>query len=388
MNPSMSRRRFALLGLAAPVLAVSASASHAGLLEALFTPKARLWERWISHDPQSPTTVSHDAWHGFLNAYLRQWADGTTRVAYAAVTLDDRASLQAYLNQLATVRVSALNRDERRAYWINLYTVLTIRVVLNAYPVASIRDITLSRGLLGQGPWDAKLVALEGEALSLNDIEHRILRPIWRDPRIHYALNCASIGCPNLAHSAFTAANLETLLDAGARAYVNHSRGAEFDLRLGGQRSRDFSRSAVFFYRPKCWSSATTCAHPPPLHEEPDNCRPPSKARERNPWPLERQASATSHISTFLGKLRDELQAGRPVRLVEYDGVGEPRLHAAAEHILVETIEHEWRERVLQHAVCRSVDANDCWLTTVEEASGTAHNTMMPFGVAQWIIKT
>ena len=69
---------------------------------------------------------------------------------------------------------------------------------------------------------------VEGEALSLNDVEHRILRPIWRDPRIHYAVNCASLGCPNLRHQAFTSANTETLLDEGARDYVNHPRGAFF----------------------------------------------------------------------------------------------------------------------------------------------------------------
>ncbi len=65
--------------------------------------------------------------------------------------------------------------------------------------------------------------------MSLNDIEHRILRPIWRDPRLHYALNCAAIGCPNLQPTAFAAANSEALLEAAARAYVNHPRGARIE---------------------------------------------------------------------------------------------------------------------------------------------------------------
>ena len=65
------------------------------------------------------------------------------------------------------------------------------------------------------------------ESLSLNDIEHRILRPIYGDPRIHYAVNCASLGCPNLAGLAYTATNTESLLEAGARAYINHPRGVE-----------------------------------------------------------------------------------------------------------------------------------------------------------------
>jgi len=69
------------------------------------------------------------------------------------------------------------------------------------------------------------LLSVEGEELSLNDIEHRILRPIWQDPRIHYALNCASLGCPNLLPQAFTELNTESLLEQGARDYINHPRG-------------------------------------------------------------------------------------------------------------------------------------------------------------------
>ncbi len=72
----------------------------------------------------------------------------------------------------------------------------TVEVVLDHYPVTSITKINLGGRLLGGGPWDAKLVRIEGEQVSLNDIEHRILRPIWRDPRVHYAVNCASLGCP------------------------------------------------------------------------------------------------------------------------------------------------------------------------------------------------
>ena len=67
---------------------------------------------------------------------------------------------------------------------------------------------------------------IEGEKVSLDDIEHRILRPIWQDNRLHYALNCASLGCPNLAPMAYTSASMEQLLEQGARAYINHPRGA------------------------------------------------------------------------------------------------------------------------------------------------------------------
>ena len=83
-------------------------------------------------------------------------------------------------------------------------------------------------GLLGLGPWNRKIVEVAAESLTLNDIEHRILRPIYRDPRIHYSVNCASLGCPNLAAKAYTGRNIEELLSKGERAYVNHPRGARF----------------------------------------------------------------------------------------------------------------------------------------------------------------
>ena len=126
---------------------------------------------------------------------------------------------------MAALAVGGYSRPEQFAYWVNLYNALTVRVVLDHYPVASIRDLYISPGLFAKGPWGRQLVEVEGEGLTLNDIEHRILRPIWGDPRIHYAVNCASIGCPNLLAEAFTAGTSDRLLDSAARAYVNHPRG-------------------------------------------------------------------------------------------------------------------------------------------------------------------
>ena len=123
------------------------------------------------------------------------------------------------------VAISIHNRAEQKAYWINVYNALTIDVILARFPVASIRDINISPGFLARGPWGAKLFSVEGEKLSLDDIEHRILRPIWKDSRVHYAVNCASLGCPNLQPLAFTGENTESLLDKAAREFVNHPRG-------------------------------------------------------------------------------------------------------------------------------------------------------------------
>jgi hypothetical protein len=192
-------------------------------------PKARLWERWSASDEQSGQTVDHGSWQRFLDRYVRAGGSaGITRVGYNRVSRQDRDALADYLRDLQGVAVSRLNRAEQMAYWINLYNALTVKVVLDSYPVASITRINLGLGLPGRGPWEAKLLEIEGEAVSLNDIEHRILRPIWKDPRVHYAVNCASLGCPNLQERAYSAANLEGLLQKAAREYVGHPRGARF----------------------------------------------------------------------------------------------------------------------------------------------------------------
>lgn len=202
--------------LLASVIAAGASAA----------PEAELWERWSAHAQGSTATIDHAAWDAFLSRYVRRGPDGVNRFAYALVSDEDKAALAAYLRALADVRISEYSREEQLAYWINLYNALTVDVVLDHYPIESIRDISISPGFFSVGPWKKKLLDVDGEALSLDDIEHRILRPIWKDPRIHYAVNCASIGCPNLATSAFTAANAEAQLEQGAREYVNHPRGA------------------------------------------------------------------------------------------------------------------------------------------------------------------
>ena len=154
------------------------------------------------------------------------------RLRYGDVTKTDKGALDGYIARLEKLPISDYGRNAQKACWINLYNALTVKVVLDHFPVKSIKDISLSSGLFGGlfggGPWEAKLATVEGEKVSLDDIEHRILRPIWRDNRVHYAVNCASIGCPNLQAEPFTAENLERLLDRGAREYVNHSRGVAF----------------------------------------------------------------------------------------------------------------------------------------------------------------
>jgi hypothetical protein len=210
----------------AVVLAVVPLAGFVSL-EALLAPKAELWPRWAAHDATSTVWIDHGDWTRFLRKYVKPDPAGLNRVDYRGVTPADRQALAGYIARLAALPVSRFSRPEQRAYWINLYNALTVDQVLTHYPLKSIRDI--SSGLFGSGPWDESLVKIEGEEVSLNDIEHRILRPIWKDPRIHYAVNCASVGCPNLLRSAFTAGAAETMLEQAAKAYVNSPRGTRID---------------------------------------------------------------------------------------------------------------------------------------------------------------
>lgn len=188
-------------------------------------PAAELWPLWLSHAEQVSVRPQHQDWQHFLDARLRTGSDGINRMDYAGATGPQRRSLTAYLEQLQSLPVSSLTRKQQLAYWINLYNAGTVSVILAHYPVDSIRDIDISPGWFSDGPWGSKMFQIEGQQISLDDIEHRILRPIWRDPRLHYALNCAALGCPNLQPLAFTAANAESLLKQGARDYVNHPRG-------------------------------------------------------------------------------------------------------------------------------------------------------------------
>lgn len=171
----------------------------------------------------------HAPWGRLLAAYLTEGAAGAPNlVDYASLKANekDHVALKTYISSLEAIDPQTLPGNERFAFWVNLYNALTVDVVTDHYPVASIRDISISPGLFSKGPWGRKLVTVAGRELSLDDIEHRILRPAFGDPRIHYAVNCASWSCPNLAARPYSGAELDAMLDEAARAYINSPRGA------------------------------------------------------------------------------------------------------------------------------------------------------------------
>ena len=176
----------------------------------------------------SGQTVDHQAWDRLLKTYVKTSDDGINRVDYAAFKRSGQAELKSYLGRLQAVVPGKLDRSEQFAFLVNLYNSKTIDVVLDHYPVRSIRDVALGGGLIAAftgGPWKAKLLMLGGIDISLDEIEHGILRPVFKDPRVHYAVNCASLGCPNLRPEAFRSATLDAQLEDSARAFVNHPRG-------------------------------------------------------------------------------------------------------------------------------------------------------------------
>lgn len=211
----MRRRKLIFLPLGLAGLPVAARANP------IQRPPER-WALWEQHDPTSRVHLDHALWGQVLKRLVRGTADGVNLVAYAGATRTDRETLDAYIAELAAISVTKLSRDEQLPYWANLYNALIVRLVLDHYPIATVTDIPPAPG--AQGPWSSPLVTIEGQVLTLNDLEHRILRPIWRDPRIHYAISWASLGSPNLLAEPINCDRTGMQLDTAATAFVNHPR--------------------------------------------------------------------------------------------------------------------------------------------------------------------
>jgi len=186
-------------------------------------PAAKALTFWIDSNEANSEIISHDAWQGLLDKYLVSTPSGVNRFKYSAVLGIDRETLKRYIKTLEITDPRCYSRDEQMAYWINLYNALTVDVILDAYPVKSI--LKIGGSFFSPGPWNEKYLNISGQKLSLNDIEHGILRPIWKDSRIHYAVNCASYSCPNLSARVFTGQNIDDQLAEAAKSYVNNPRG-------------------------------------------------------------------------------------------------------------------------------------------------------------------
>lgn len=151
-------------------------------------------------------------------------AGGLVRLDYARLkNSPSRAILEGYIDELEGQNPDTMSADAAVSYWANLYNAVTVKVIVDNYPVKSIKQI--KSGVFKPGPWDLKLITVNGQSLSLNDIEHGIMRKKYPSPHVHYMVNCASVGCPNLVAGEWRAETLKADREAAARAFINSPRG-------------------------------------------------------------------------------------------------------------------------------------------------------------------
>lgn len=203
----MPRTLPTLLLLAAALILASACAPKAKTLEGPIVGQLRQGMK------EGSASFDHAAFDALLGEVVREDAG---RVDYAALA-KKRAQLDAYLTTIASADLTKLGEREQQALLINAYNGYTLSLILEHYPgIDSIRDL--------KKPWKTKRHEVGGHTLSLDDIEHGLLRPLYRDERVHFAVNCASIGCPTLRAEAYTGARLDEQLEAAARATLSSER--------------------------------------------------------------------------------------------------------------------------------------------------------------------
>jgi len=153
-------------------------------------------------------------------------------VDYKSLKNDNR--LDKYLSQLSNTDPDKLKRDEKFAFWINAYNAFTLQIVTENYPIESITDLNaggkILAYLLGNTVWDKEFITINNKKYSLNNIEHEILRKM-NEPRIHFAIVCASISCPELLNEAYEANTLEKQLESQTRKFLNGKSRNEFNLK-------------------------------------------------------------------------------------------------------------------------------------------------------------
>jgi hypothetical protein len=155
--------------------------------------------------------VDHSIYGQILERYVKD-----SMVDYQGLKKDEER-LDQYLNLLNETDPEKLSRDEQFALYANAYNAYTLRLILDHYPVDSIKKIRK----WWKGPWDIAFCRIGGKTLSLDDIEHGILRPRFKDPRVHAAVNCASKSCPPLWPRPFEGDRLDEQLNKAMGAFIN-----------------------------------------------------------------------------------------------------------------------------------------------------------------------
>lgn len=165
---------------------------------------------------------NHSQWSALLSEFTQKQGKQVL-VNYKGLKTN-HARLKAYLSQLESVskeEFKSFSLQEKLAFWINVYNAYTIDIILKHYPVKSIKKI--KSGWFSSGPWKIEFIPLFGEKLSLDEVEHEIIRPQFKEPRIHFAVNCASIGCPSLFQEAFVGDRIDEQLDLAAENFLKNT---------------------------------------------------------------------------------------------------------------------------------------------------------------------
>ena len=161
---------------------------------------------------RSVEVVDNSIYAGLLGKYVK---DGV--VDYEGFK-GEEAKLDQYLTVLEKTDTGTLSRKERFAFYVNAYNAWTIKLILGGYPgVKSIKDL----GSLFKSPWKKRICRIDGDVITLDDIEHNILRPKFKDPRVHFAINCAAKSCPPLRSEPYLGDRLDQQLDEMTRAFIN-----------------------------------------------------------------------------------------------------------------------------------------------------------------------
>ncbi len=186
-----------------------------------------LWPQWEVNNPLSKTLISHEEWQTFLTRCVITNEEGIHLVDYPHLSKSDIALLKQYTQRLSLIPISTYSRNEQLAFWINLYNALVVQIVADNYPIETVQDVNISPGLFSVGPWGSNLITVANTQLSLDDIQNRIIRPLWNDPRTHYALNDGTLGAANLSKQAFQGDQIEAQLNQAAFHYINSLRGVQ-----------------------------------------------------------------------------------------------------------------------------------------------------------------
>lgn len=160
------------------------------------------------------TFVTAQPNHAAFDALLKKYVTTAGKVNYKGFK-QDKTALETYIKSLAdNTPTDKWSKAEKMAYWINAYNALTIKLIIDSYPLSSIQKLDNGK------TWDVKRFKLGAITYSLNGIENEILRPMG-DARIHFAINCAAKSCPALASEAFTSQNLQSLLESRTKRFIN-----------------------------------------------------------------------------------------------------------------------------------------------------------------------